>query len=186
MPELFFLEIVMKPLSFLVPATLSFLLTSCGYLAGDEKQQLEQAWLAKDLQLQQAVEQIRTQGLEAVVKTAEAGSVASCVATSLAADPVGSLISVEGALVESAKVAQLLADLQQVMEQDVSLEQMAGLLQRGADAAVYAKTLIEQQGLEQALQSLKQMVIASQQFAQQDLGAHLQQLLSGCHTKPAE
>ncbi len=176
----------MKSLYLLVPVTLSFLLTSCGYLAGDEKQQLEQAWLAKDQQLQQAVEQIRSQGLEAVAKSAEAGSVASCVATSLAADPVGSLISVEGALVESAKVAQLLADLQQVMEQDVSLEQMAGLLQRGADAAVYAKTLIEQQGLEQALQSLKQMVIASQQFAQQDLGAHLQQLVSACPTTTAE
>ena len=64
-------------------------------------------------------------------------------ATTLVADPVGRLISVEGALVESAKVSQLLADLQQVMEQDVSLEQMAGLLQRGADAAVYAKTLID-------------------------------------------
>lgn len=176
----------MKSLSFLVPATLSFFLTSCGYLAGDEKQQLEQAWLAKDQQLQQVVEQIRSQGLDAVAKSAEAGSVASCVATRLAADPVGPLISVEGALVESAKVSQLLADLQQVMEQDLSLEQMAALLQRGADAAAYAKTLIEQQGLEQALQSLKQMVVASQQFAQQDLGAHLQQLLSGYHTKPAE
>ncbi len=176
----------MKSLSFLVPATLSFLLTSCGYLAGDEKQQLEQAWLAKDQQLQQAVEQIRTQGLEAVANGAEAGTVASCVATTLVADPVGRLISVEGALVESAKVSQLLADLQQVMEQDVSLEQMAGLLQRGADAALYAKTLIEQQGVEQALQTLKQMAIASQQFAQQDLGAHLQQLLGTCHTKPAE
>ena len=123
------------------------MLTSCGYLAGDEKQQLEQAWLAKDQQLQQAVEQIRTQGLEAVASGAEAGTVASCVATTLVADPVGRLISVEGALVESAKVSQLLADLQQVMEQDVSLEQMAGLLQRGADAAVYAKTLIEQHRL---------------------------------------
>jgi mannitol-specific phosphotransferase system IIBC component len=155
-------------------------------LAGDEKQQLEQAWLAKDQQLQQAVEQIRTQGLEAVAAGAEAGSVASCVATTLAADPVGRLISVEGALVESAKVSQLLADLQQVMEQDVSLDQVAALLQRGADAAAYAKTLIEQQGLEQALQTLKQMMIASQQFAQQDLGAHLQQLLASCPTKQAE
>jgi len=108
------------------------------------------------------------------------------VATTLAADPVGRLISVEGALVESAKVSQLLADLQQVMEQDVSLDQVAALLQRGADAAAYAKTLIEQQGLEQALQTLKQMMIASQQFAQQDLGAHLQQLLASCPTKPAE
>ena len=176
----------MKSLYFLVPATLSFLLTSCGYLAGDEKQQLEQAWLAKDQQLQQAVEQIRTQGLEAVASGAEAGSVASCVATTLVADPVGRLISVEGALVESAKVSQLLADLQQVMEQEVTLDQVAGLLQRGADAAAYAKTLIEQQGVEQALQTLKQMAIASQQFAQQDLGAHLQQLLASCPTKQAE
>lgn len=173
----------MKSLSFLVPATLSFLLTSCGYLAGDEKQQLEQAWLAKDQQLQQVVEQIRTQGLEAVATSAEAGTVASCVAATLAADPLGRLISVEGALVESARVSQLLADVQQVMQQDVSLEQVAALLQRGADAAVYAKTLIEQQGVEQALQTLKQMVIASQQFAQQNLGVHLQQLLASCPAK---
>ena len=115
----------MKSLSFLVPATLSFLLTSCGYLAGDEKQQLEQAWLAKDQQLQQAVEQIRTQGLEAVASGAEAGTVASCVATTLVADPVGRLISVEGALVESAKVSQLLADLQQAFNAVAEASQRA-------------------------------------------------------------
>ncbi len=111
---------------------------------------------------------------------AEAGSVSACVATKLSADPLGKLISVEGALAESAKITQLLADLEQLLQQDFSFEQLASTLEKGAHAAAYAKTLLEQQGLEQALLTLKQMVQASKALAQQDLGAHLQQLLQSC------
>ena len=167
-----------------LPLLLSFFLTSCGYFSADPKQLAEQAWLAKDQQLAAAVKQIREQGLDAVVASAEAGSVASCVAAKLAADPLGKLISVEGALAESAKVAQLLADLEQLLQQDFSFEQLAGALEKSADAAAYAKTLIEQQGLEQALLTLKQMISASTAMAQQDLGVHLQKLLQGCQATP--
>ena len=161
------------------------LLGGCGYFGGDEKQQLEQAWLAQDPQLQQVVEQIRSRGLDVVAQSAAAGTVSACVTEKLMQDPLGKLVNVEGALVESAKVTELLGDLQKLMEQEVSFEQVASLLQKGADAAVYAKSLIEQQGLDQAMQSLKQMALASEQFAQQDLGAHFQQLLLECKATPA-
>lgn len=170
-----------------LPVLLSFFLTSCGYFSADPKQLAEQAWLAKDQQLAAAVTQIREQGLDAVAASAEAGSVAACVAATLTADPLGKLISVEGALAESAKVAQLLADLEQLLQQDFSFDQLASALEKSAAAAAYAKTLIEQQGLEQALLTLKQMVTASTAVAQQDLGVHLQSLLQSCkNAAPAE
>ena len=171
----------------LFTAGLLFLLTSCGYLSENPKAALEQQWLQQDPQIAEAVKQIREQGLAAVAESAEAGTVAACVASRLAADPMGKLITVEGALAESAKVAQLLADLEQLLQQDFSFEQLASTLEKGAAAAAYAKTLIDQQGLEQALQTLKQMVSASSAVAQQDLGAHLQSLLQSCQTAaPAE
>lgn len=164
----------------LLSVTAVVLLSGCGYFGGDEKQQLEQAWLAQDPQLQQVVEQIRSRGLDVVAQSAAAGTVSACVTEKLTQDPLGKLVNVEGALVESAKVTELLGDLQKLMEQEVSFDQVAGLLQKGADAAAYAKNLIDQQGLDQAIQSLKQMALASEQFAQQDLGAHFQQLLLEC------
>lgn len=170
----------MKSIHYVLPMAMVGVLSGCGYFGSDEKQQLEQAWLAKEPQLQQVIEQIRTNGIEAVNQSAAAGTVSACVAGKLSQDPLGKLVDVEGALVESAKITELLGELQNVMEQEVSFDQVASLLQKGADAAAYAKSLIEQQGLEQALQSLKQMVVSSEQFAQQDLGAHFQQLLLEC------
>lgn len=38
----------MKRIKCLIPATMMVLLSGCGYFGGDEKQQLEQAWLAQD------------------------------------------------------------------------------------------------------------------------------------------
>ena len=133
----------MKRIKCLIPATMMVLLSGCGYFGGDEKQQLEQAWLAKDPQLQQVVEQIRANGLDVVAQSAAAGTVSACVAEKLSQDPLGKLVNVEGSLVESAKVAELLGDLQKVMEQDISFDQVASLLQKGADAAAYAKALPE-------------------------------------------
>ncbi|WP_299804078.1 hypothetical protein [uncultured Shewanella sp.] len=164
----------------MVPAVLAFALSSCGYFGGDEKQQLEQAWLAKNEQLQQVIEQIRSQGIEAVANGADVGSVAACVASKLEMDPVGELVNVEGALVESAKIAELLSELEALMDQDFSLDNMSSLLQKGADAAAYAKQIIAEQGVEQGLQHLQQMATASEEFASQDLGAHFQQLLLEC------
>lgn len=167
----------------MVPVALAIGLSGCGYFGADEKQQLEQAWLAKDEQLQQVIEQIRSQGIEAVAKGADAGSVAACVAGKLEMDPLGELVNVEGALVESAKVAELMSELEGLMDQDFSLENMSSLLQKGADAAAYAKQIIADQGIEKGLAHIEQMATASEEFASQDLGAHFQQLLSECQTK---
>ncbi|MCK8044443.1 hypothetical protein MSG37_06070 [Shewanella sp. 1CM18E] len=167
----------------MVPVALAVGLSGCGYFGGDEKQQLEQAWLAKDEQLQQVIEQIRSQGIAAVAKGADAGSVAACVAGKLEMDPLGELVNVEGALVESAKVAELMSELEGLMEQDFSLENMSSLMQKGADAAAYAKQIIADQGIEKGLEHLQKMATASEEFASQDLGAHFQQLLSECQTK---
>ena len=163
-----------------IPLIMSFLLTSCGYLSEDPQQQAEQSWLAQDEQLNAAINQIREQGINAVVASAEAGSVASCVAQNLQADPLGALVTVEGALAESAQIATLLNDLQGLLQEDLSFEQMSDLLQKSAKAAAYAKEMISQQGVEQALQSLKNMATASQAYASQDLGGHLKQVLKAC------
>lgn len=157
-------------------------LSGCGWFGGDEKAALEQAWLNKDVEIKQAVEQIRTQGLEAVASSAQAGSVAACVADRLAKDPLGELATVEGALAESAKVAELLAELENLMSQEFSFDSAASLLQKGADMAAYAKVLIEEQGLEGASRSLAAMATQAESFAQQDLGAHFQTLIEGCKT----
>ncbi len=164
----------------LVGATFLFLLTSCGYFSEDPKISQEQQWLAKDQQLADAIGQIRDKGLDAVIQSAEAGSVAACVAGRLAGDPMGRLVSVEGALMESAKVANLLADIEKLLAQDFSFDQLGGLLEQGAAAAAYAANLLSQQELPQALESLKQMAAASKAFAGQDLGAHLQALIATC------
>lgn len=163
-----------------VPGMLLFSLSGCGYFDLDEKQQLEQAWLAKNEQLQLVIEQIRSQGLDVVATGAEAGSVAACVAGKLDSDPLGEFINVEGSLVESAQVAELLNELQGLMEQDISLEMVSNLLQKGADAAVYAKQIVAEQGMEQGLESLQKMAASSREFASQDLGEHFQQLLAEC------
>jgi|GEM_PF-974641 ribosomal protein S16 len=171
---------------FMLPATLAFFLASCGYLESNPKVELEQQWLQQDAQLQAVVEQIRTQGIATVQQSAEAGTLAACVAQRLSVDPVGALINVEGALVESAKVAQLLADVNNILQQEISIDQLASVLQQGADAAAYAQSLIESQGVEQALATLKTMVTQSQQFAQQDLGAHFKTVLNDCKQQTAQ
>lgn len=170
----------MRVLRGALAASVLLSVSACGYLAEDPKVALEQEWLAKDAEIAAAVAQIREQGLAAVANSAEQGAVATCVASRLAADPMGKLITVEGALVESAKIATLLANIEQFFSQEFDLASVASLFEQGADAAAYAKTLIEQQGVEQALQSLKTLVEQSQQFASQDLGGHLQALVSTC------
>ncbi|AQS39619.1 hypothetical protein Sps_04534 [Shewanella psychrophila] len=52
-------------------------LSGCGFFESDDKQQLEQAWLAKDQQLAEVIEQIRTQGVDAVAASAQVGSVSA-------------------------------------------------------------------------------------------------------------
>lgn len=154
------------------------LLTSCGYFSEDQQQQAEQALLSQDEKVAQAIEQIREKGLDAVVASAEAGSTAACVAGRLAQDPLGKLITVEGALAESARVSDLLAELEKLFQTEPSFEQMASLLQKGAASARYASQLIKEQGFEGAVQTLQSM--ASAKLEQQGLGEHLQLVLASC------
>ncbi|MBV7314394.1 hypothetical protein [Shewanella sp. NIFS-20-20] len=160
--------------------SLSSALVGCGFVGETDKQQLEQVWLAQHQEVQQAIEDIRAQGLEMVAQTAQAGSVSACVAEALAESPVGALASVEGALAESANITELLASLQTAMSEELSIETVSNLLQQGADAATYAKDLIAEQGLEQALATLSQMQQATSELTDQDLGAHLQALVLAC------
>lgn len=160
-------------------------LSGCGWFGDNEKAALEQAWLAKDTEIQSAIEQIRSQGLDAVSKSAAAGSVAACIADKLAKDPLGDLATVEGALTESAKVAELLAGIESALAQDLSLENAAALLQKGADVAAYAKTLIAEQGLEGASKTLAAMASQTEALASQDLGQHFQSLISSCKAPAA-
>lgn len=163
----------------LVLAVSALSLTACGFV-GEDKAQMEQAWLAQDQQLKTVVEQIRAQGIATVAQGAAAGSVAQCVASQLSKDPLGQLVSVEGALVEQAKIAELMTQLQAAMEQEVSFSQLFDLLLQGADLAAYASALVDQQGLEQALQTVEQLARSGGEFATQDLGVHFQQLLQEC------
>lgn len=163
------------------PLLMTVLLTSCGYLSENPQQQAEQSWLSQDAELNNAITQIREHGISAVMASAEAGSVAACVAQNLNADPLGDFVNVEGALAETTQIATLLTDLQGLLAEDMNFEQMSELLQKSAQAATYAAQMIEQQGVEQALQSLQTMVANSKNFATEDLGSHLQQLLKACN-----
>jgi hydroxymethylpyrimidine pyrophosphatase-like HAD family hydrolase len=176
----------MRIQQFFVPLGLAFSLSGCDFLGEDLKAKQEQEWLAQHQQLNAAVKLIREQGLDTVVATAEAGSVAACVASKLAADPVGQLVTVEGALVETAKITQLVADVQQLLEQEIDLMQVSNLLKQGAELATYASTLLTQQGLEQALATLKQMALESQGIAQENLGGHLQKVMESCEIAAPE
>lgn len=158
------------------------LLTGCGYFGTGEQQQLEQAWLAQDAQLQQLVGQIRAQGLATVARGAEMGSLSACVSDKLASDPFAELFQVEGALAESAKISELIGQLQAMMEQEISIAQLTSVFQNGADVAAYAARLLDEQGAVQALASLQQMAQVSQQGVSEDLGQHFQSLLLSCKT----
>ncbi|GIU16869.1 lipoprotein [Shewanella colwelliana] len=169
----------MKKIPQIVVGTALLSLSACGFI-GDDKAKIEQEWLEQDQQLKSVIEQIRTQGIDVVARSAQAGSISACVANGLSDDPLGQLVSVEGALVESAQITDLMSQLQGTLEQDVSIEQVINLLQQGADLAAYGKALVDQQGLEQALQTLDQLAQSGGQWASEDLDAHFQQLLLTC------
>lgn len=171
---------------YLVTLVLVTGLSGCGFFESEDKQRLEQAWLAKDQQLKQVIEQIRTQGIDAVAASAQVGSVSACVAQQLSDDPFAELVQVEGALVESAKVSELLASVESIMNQEFSFEQVTSLLQTGAEAATYAKTLIDQQGLDKGLETLQLMAQTGKEYASQDLGSHFQSILLLCKATAAE
>lgn len=159
-----------------------FLLTSCGYLAQDAQSKAEQEFLQKDQQVADVIEQIRTQGIEAVAKSAEAGSVAACVASRLATDPVGKLVTVEGALTEGARITELMAQLEQMLQSEPTLADLGNILEQGAAAARYASQLIRDLGFEGALAAIKQMAAEKNPLGQTALGEHFQLLIASCQS----
>lgn len=159
-----------------------FLLTSCGYLAEDKQTQAERVFLEKDQQIAAVIDQIREQGLEAVVASAEAGSVAACLASRLAADPVGKLVTVEGALAEGARITDLMAQLEKIAQSEPNLADLSKVLEQGAAAARYATELIQQLGFDGAFAAIKQMAQQNNPFGQAGLGEHLQLLIASCQS----
>lgn len=162
----------------LVTLVSGFLLSGCDSFE-DPKAKLEQAYLADHQELQQVVAQIREQGLNAVAKTAEAGSLAACVAGKLDADPMGALVEIEGALQESVDFAQLIESISQLSEQELSLNNLSDMLQQGTDALAYVKHLLENTSVSELKQQLSDS-LNNAQTKGQDIGSHLRSQLENC------
>ncbi|CCQ12534.1 lipoprotein, putative [Pseudoalteromonas luteoviolacea B = ATCC 29581] len=162
----------------------AFVSLVCFGLAGCDvfespKTEIEQQYLAQHPQLRQAIDAIRTQGVDAVAKTAEQGSVAACVAENLANDPLGSLATVEGALQESANLTDLLASINELTSQEITLEQIPDLLRQGADTLNYVRTLLQEYELVE-LKTQAQLLVQNTQQKSADIGSHLRQVIGQC------
>ena len=155
--------------------------TGCDALQ-DSKAQLEQDYLSHHQQLQQAITQIREQGIASVKASAETGSVAACVATQLDADPMGALATVEGALQDNANLGDILAAVENLSTQEISLEQLPELIQQGADTVRYLKTLLSEYDLSELKQQAADL-LATGEAKSEDVGAHLRTLIESCQTK---
>ncbi|RRS08811.1 hypothetical protein EAG18_09785 [Pseudoalteromonas sp. J010] len=159
-------------------STLVLSLTACDVFE-DSKAKVEANYLSQHQELQEVVEQIRDKGLESVQASAAAGSIAACVANNLDADPMGALISVEGALQDSANLSDLLNSIARLSDQEISIEQFPELLQQGADTVRYLKTLLEQYDLSELKQQASAL-LEQGQTKTQDVGAHLRYLIESC------
>lgn len=154
------------------------LLTGCDSFE-DPKAKLEQAYLAEHQELEAVVSQIREQGLNAVAKTAETGSLAACVAGKLDADPMGALVEIEGALQESVDLAQLVESISQLSEQEITLNNLSDMLQQGTDALAYVKHLLENSSVNELKQQLSDS-LNNAQSTSQDIGSMLRSHLESC------
>ncbi|MEI5639245.1 MULTISPECIES: hypothetical protein [unclassified Pseudoalteromonas] len=155
--------------------------TGCDALQ-DSKAQLEQDYLSQHQQLQQAITQIREQGIASVKASAETGSVAACVAKQLDADPMGALATVEGALQDNANLGDILAAVENLSTQEISLDQLPELIQQGADTVRYLKTLLSEYDLSELKQQAADL-LATGEAKSEDVGAHLRTLIESCQTK---
>ncbi|WP_440055428.1 hypothetical protein ACSLBF_04600 [Pseudoalteromonas sp. T1lg65] len=165
----------------LTVSLLALLLAGCDSLE-DSRTQVETQYLDQHQELKQAVELIRAQGIESVRATADAGSVAACVAKNLDADPVGALIQVEGVLQDSVNLDQLLTTMSSLSDQKMGLDRLPDLLQQSTDTLRYVKTMLE----EYELQELKTQAIKMLEQGQtktENVGEHLRQLIETCQTK---
>ncbi|WP_462174398.1 hypothetical protein [Pseudoalteromonas xiamenensis] len=140
---------------------------------------LEQQYLDQHPELQAAISTIRENGLNAVAKTAEKGSVASCVATKLESDPLGSLATVEGALQDSANLTDLFSAIAELSSQEISLDQIPNLLRQGAETLNYLRTLLSQYELAELKTKVTDFVDHTQ-IQSADVGSHLRNLIAQC------
>ena len=153
-------------------------LTACD-LAEDPKKALERDYFSQHKELQQVIEQIRSQGIDAVQQGAEAGTIAACVTSQLDADPMGALIEVEGALQDSIDLSELMETLANLSEQEVSLENLPDLLRQGSDALAYIKHMLSQYDVAEIQQQATEL-LANGKTKSQDLGTHLRSLIEQC------
>jgi hypothetical protein len=155
-----------------------FALTGCDFL-GDSKAKIEQQYLANNHELEQVIADIREHGLAAMSQSAEAGTMASCVVKQLNADPMGSMIEVEGALQDSANLADLMDTITGLADQELSMESLPNLIQAGADTMSYLKTLLANYELAE-LQQQAQTLLEQGQSKSEDIGSHLRGLVEQC------
>ncbi|ALU44726.1 hypothetical protein [Pseudoalteromonas rubra] len=153
-------------------------LSGCDFL-GDSKTKIEQQYLANNQELELVIEDIRAHGLEAMSQSAEAGTLASCVAKQLNGDPMGAMIEVEGALQDSANLADLMDTITGLADQELSMESLPSLLQAGADTMSYLKTLLANYELSE-LQQQVQTLLEQGQSKSEDIGTHLRNLVEQC------
>ncbi|MCF2857842.1 hypothetical protein L1286_10195 [Pseudoalteromonas sp. SMS1] len=159
---------------------LSAVLTTGCDVFEDSKAQIEAQYLAENQELQAVIEQIREQGLEAMSRSAEAGSLAGCVVGKLDGDPMGALVEVEGALQDSASVAELANSIANLGDQEISLETIPELLKAGAETVTYLKTMLETYDLGE-LQSQFSVLLEQGQTKTEDIGTHLRGLIEQCN-----
>ncbi|WP_105167040.1 hypothetical protein [Pseudoalteromonas sp. T1lg23B] len=164
---------------FLFPVILCFTLSGCDFF-NDSKVTVEQQYLAQHQELKQAVEGIRQQGLDAFSATVEKGSVAACVTKQLEMDPMGELIAVEGALQDSANLADLINTIEGLTDQEISLERIPDLLRQGADTLNYLRTLLNSYELSD-LQKQAHQLLEDGQTQSQNIGQHLRSLVEQCN-----
>lgn len=164
--------------TFLLVTFVSVALTACDF-AEDPKKALERQYFAEHQELKNVIEEIRTQGLDAVKQSAETGTIAACVASKLDADPVGALVEVEGALQDSMDLSQFVETLSNLSEQELSLESLPELIRQGSDVLTYVKHMLSQYDVAEIQQQANQL-IASSKSKTQDLGEHLRSLVEQC------
>jgi hypothetical protein len=162
----------------LIVSALSLSLTACDFFESS-KARVEQQYLAENVELKQAIETIREQGLSVVAQSAEQGDFAACVAKQLNGDPMGALIEVEGALQDSANLSDLLNTISGLTEQEISLESIPQLLQQGADTVNYLRTLLGQYDLAELKTQVTELV-ENGHTKSQDIGQHLRGLVENC------
>ncbi|WP_052262699.1 hypothetical protein [Pseudoalteromonas luteoviolacea] len=157
----------------------AFFTTGCDVFE-NSKAQIEAQYLAENQELQAVIEQIREQGLEAMAKSAQAGTMASCVASKLDGDPMGALVEVEGALQDGASVAELANSIASLTDQEISLESIPELLKAGAETVTYLKTLLSTYDLAE-LQTQFSTMLEQGQTKTEDIGTHLRGLIEQCN-----